>query len=71
MPPSAGEFENFVSYWLDLKRTDGFEARQRAYWVERIPRADSTPRWSILRNVLGVGRTVPASGTPVARADDT
>jgi hypothetical protein len=35
------------------------------------PSADSTPRWSILRNVLGVGRTVPASGTPVARADDT
>jgi proton glutamate symport protein len=31
MPPGADEFENFVSYWLDLKRTDGFEKRQRAY----------------------------------------
>ena len=71
MPPSGEEFENFVSYWLNLKRTDGFEARQRAYWVERIPRADPTPRWSILRNVLGVGRTIPASGTPVGRPDDT
>ena len=71
MPPSAEEFENFVSYWLNLKRTDGFEARQRAYWVERIPRADPTPRWSILRNVLGVGRTVQASGMHGVRPDDT
>jgi hypothetical protein len=71
MPLSGEEFENFVSYWLNLKRTDGFEAGQRAYWVKRIPRADPTPRWSILRNVLGVGHTVPASGTPVGRPDDT
>ncbi|MET0253534.1 MAG: hypothetical protein ABW214_05835, partial [Terrimicrobiaceae bacterium] len=42
MPPGAEEFENFVSYWLNLKRTNGFEARQRAFWVERIPRADPT-----------------------------
>ena len=71
MPPSAEEFENFVSYWLNLKRTGGFEARQRAYWVERIPRADPTPRWSILRNVLGVGRKVQASATHGVQPDDT
>ncbi len=63
MPPGADEFEKFVSYWLSLKRSDGFEARQRAYWIDRVPRDDSTPRWSILRNVLGVGDTIP-SATP-------
>jgi hypothetical protein len=71
MPPSAEEFENFVSYWLNLKRTDGFEARERAFWVERIPRADPTPRWSILRNVFGLGRMIPASGAHGVRPDDT
>ena len=71
MPPGAEEFENFVSYWLNLKRTNGFEARQRAFWVERIPRADPTPRWSILRNVFGLGRMIPASGAHDVRPDDT
>jgi proton glutamate symport protein len=55
MPPGADEFENFVSYWLDLKRADGFEKRQRAYWIDRLPPEDRAPRWSILRNVFGVG----------------
>ena len=71
MPPGAEEFENFVSYWLNLKRTNGFEARQRAFWVERIPRADPTPRWSILRNVFGLGSMIPASGAHGVRPDDT
>ena len=71
MPPGAEEFENFVSYWLNLKRTNGFEARKRAFWVEPIPRADPTPRWSILRNVFGLGRMVPASGAHGVRPDDT
>jgi hypothetical protein len=59
MPPGAEEFEKFISYWLSLKKSDGFEARQRAYWIERVPRADSEPRWSVLRNVFGWG--VPAA----------
>jgi proton glutamate symport protein len=71
MPPGAEEFEKFVSYWLNLKRSDGFEARERAYWIDRVPRPDPTPRWSILRNVLGVGRSPSGFGTPVVRPDDT
>jgi ABC-type amino acid transport substrate-binding protein len=59
MPPGAEEFEKFISYWLSLKKSDGFEARQRAYWIERVPRADPEPRWSVLRNVFGWG--VPAA----------
>jgi Na+/H+-dicarboxylate symporter/ABC-type amino acid transport substrate-binding protein len=67
MPPSAEEFEKFVSYWLNLKQSDGFESRQKAYWIARVPRADPTPRWSVLRNVLGIGRRASHSGAP----DDT
>jgi hypothetical protein len=70
MPPSAEEFEKFVSYWLNLKHSDGFESRQRAYWIDRVPRADPTPRWSILKNVLGIGRRAAASDMPAA-PDDT
>jgi len=69
MPPGAEEFENFVSYWLNLKRTDGFEARQRAYWIERLPREDPAPRWSILRNVFGVGSAVPDAKMNVVQPD--
>jgi len=55
MPPGAEEFENFVNYWLDLKRADGFEKQQHAYWIDRVPPGDRQPRWSILRDVFGVG----------------
>jgi proton glutamate symport protein len=55
MPPGAEEFENFVNYWLNLKRADGFEKRQHAYWIERLPPGDRAPRWSILRDLFGVG----------------
>lgn len=55
MPPRADEFENFVSYWLHLMRARGFEKQQRAYWIDRVPPEDRSPRWSILRNVFGVG----------------
>jgi ABC-type amino acid transport substrate-binding protein len=59
MPPGADEFENFVNYWLDLKRADGFEKRQRAYWIDRVPPESRAPRWSILGDVFGIGVSQP------------
>lgn len=56
MPDGGEEFENFVNYWLAIKRADGFEKNQNAYWIQRQPRQDPEPRWSILRNVLGFGK---------------
>ena len=53
MPPDSTELESFVDYWLHLKASSGFEQEQRDYWIQRIPRTSSAPRWSILRNVLG------------------
>jgi proton glutamate symport protein len=55
MPPNAEELANFINYWLQLKRSDGSEQQERDYWIKRLPRENASPRWSILRNVLGVG----------------
>jgi Na+/H+-dicarboxylate symporter/ABC-type amino acid transport substrate-binding protein len=55
MPPDAQEFTAFVNYWLALKKADGFEQRQREYWIDRLPRENAAPRWSVLRDVLGFG----------------
>jgi Na+/H+-dicarboxylate symporter/ABC-type amino acid transport substrate-binding protein len=55
MAPEAEEFAEFVNYWLDLKKADGFEQRQRDYWIDRLPAPNPAPRWSILRNIFGFG----------------
>ncbi|MGH8048393.1 MAG: cation:dicarboxylate symporter family transporter, partial [Chthoniobacterales bacterium] len=57
MPPGSREFSGFVDYWLELKKSEGFDAEQRDYWIHRQPRQDVAPRWSILRDVLGIGRS--------------
>lgn len=54
MPPAAEELAKFVNYWMQLKKAGGFAQSQRDYWIEGLPAADPAPRWSILRNVLGV-----------------
>jgi len=56
MPPDAEQLNNFVNYWLQLKRTDGSEQQEHDYWINRVPRDNALPRWSILRDVLGVGK---------------
>jgi Na+/H+-dicarboxylate symporter/ABC-type amino acid transport substrate-binding protein len=53
LPPDSEQLENFVNYWLQLKRTDGSEQQERDYWINRFPRETAAPRWSILHNVLG------------------
>lgn len=55
MPPGSEEFRRFVNYWLQLQRSNGFAEEQTSYWIKRLPRGADAPRWSILRNVLGVG----------------
>ena len=52
MAPDSGGLANFVNYWLELRRADGFRAREFDHWIREQPRAPSEPRWSILRNVL-------------------
>ena len=45
-------FLNFLNYWLELKKNDGFEQHLYNQWILARPEPDDTPRWSILRNVL-------------------
>ncbi len=52
MPRDSGEFLNYVNYWLDLKRSDGFLQRMHDYWILGKPRAQKTRRWSVMRDVL-------------------
>lgn len=54
-PAGSEQFSGVVDYWLTITKADGFEKKQNAYWILRLPRSDLEPRWSILRNVLGVG----------------
>jgi Na+/H+-dicarboxylate symporter/ABC-type amino acid transport substrate-binding protein len=49
MPPDSGEFTEFVNYWLTLKRNDGFEEAQRAYWLRRERRESEAPRQPLIR----------------------
>jgi len=60
VPQKSDEFVKFINYWLTLKQADGFEQAQRSYWIDQAPRIDHSPRWSILRNVLGFGATTEA-----------
>jgi len=53
MPPGSEEMVHFVNYWLELRRADGLHTRAVDYWLHGQPRGAATPRWSVVRNVLG------------------
>ena len=58
LPPKAEQFLHFIDYWLELRHADGTEDRETDYWIKRLPRESTGPRWCILRDVLGIGRKV-------------
>lgn len=43
----------FLDRWLELRRRDGTLRRLEEYWIEGREAEQSTPRWSVIRNVLG------------------
>ena len=47
------EFEQFLQNWLTLKRSDGTQQQLYDYWILGQDKQTQTPRWSILRDVLG------------------
>ena len=60
MPPDSQEMVHFVNYWLQLRKADGFRAREMSYWIDGQPRA--TPP-------CGAGAsctTCSAGGSPAA-----
>jgi len=56
-PPHSEGLLHLINYSLAASARSGFTQTQTAYWIDRRPRLDISPRWSILRNVLGFGRT--------------
>ena len=43
----------FVNTWIELKRRDGSLDGLYSHWIlGKARRAASTPRWSVIRNVL-------------------
>ena len=52
IPANSPQFLNFLNYWLELKKNDGFQGQLNNHWLLARPQTDTQPRWSILRNVL-------------------
>ena len=49
-------FADFLSRWIELKQRNGELDELYDYWILGRTKSDRAPRWSILRNVLGVGK---------------
>ncbi len=56
-PPRSEGLLRLINYSLAASTRSSFTQAQIDYWIERRPRLDTAPRWSILRNVLGFGQS--------------
>lgn len=48
------ELSNFLSRWIEIKQSTGELDELKNYWIYGQTGTEHLPRWSILRNVLGV-----------------
>ena len=55
LPRGQAELLNVVDSWITVKRDSGYVQELFNHWVMGKEPEDREPRWSILRNVLGVG----------------
>lgn len=55
LPQGQPEFLSFVNTWLDLKEKNGAITRFYEHWILGKDETSREPRWSVLRNVLGIG----------------
>lgn len=53
VPKGDAEMQAFVSNWVDLKRKDGSVDALYEYWMLGGASRPRTPRWSVVRDVLG------------------
>ncbi len=54
--PIAQEDERMVAFlnrWIELQRQDGTLDHLHEYWIQGREAEQTTPRWSVIRNVLG------------------
>lgn len=52
-PKGAPEVHDYVSTWIALKRQDGVARHLYDFWILGRGAESTTPRWSVIRNVLG------------------
>jgi ABC-type amino acid transport substrate-binding protein len=52
----AADLAAFIDEWLVIQRASGALTRAHDYWVLGRGAEERKPRWSILRNVFGVGK---------------
>jgi hypothetical protein len=52
LPLGESELAGFVDTWIELKRQDGTFDGLYQYWILGRNATPSTPRWSIIRDVL-------------------
>jgi Na+/H+-dicarboxylate symporter len=64
MPADALQFSEFIDNWLRLQRASGFHERMVRQWIEGRPDLKATPRWSILKDVLGWQNDEPSPAPP-------
>ena len=53
MPNGEQELRSLIDLWIETRRASGDEDEAYAYWVRGKALTPRTPRWSVLRNVLG------------------
>jgi ABC-type amino acid transport substrate-binding protein len=52
-PVADESLENFMNNWLHLKRASGSIEALRRHWLQGESQIERTPRWSVIRDVLG------------------
>jgi ABC-type amino acid transport substrate-binding protein len=50
------EWVNFINIWIELKKKDRAIATLYDHWILGKHAVPKQPRWSVLRNVLGIGK---------------
>jgi len=53
LPLNQPDYLNFMNTWLLLKEKNGFRQKVYDYWILGQNPAATSPRWSVLRDVLG------------------
>lgn len=56
LPRGEVELTRYVNTWLELTKASGLSDKLYRYWFLGMDPRRAAPRWSILRNVLGVGQ---------------
>ena len=53
IPGRDPELRQFLNHWIELRNASGTLERLRRYWILGEGATPATPRWSVIRDVLG------------------